>query len=135
LPHGYRCFIDGIAKTYEGLNMNNAVPILIAAVTLLGGTTISNAQDRDRPQAAASQKEGMHRGEGSHKGDVERDHRHRLGVIVVGVPIFYGPVYGYYETPPMDAYRTIEGFYYYCNQPAGYYPAIQDCPSGWRLVP
>jgi hypothetical protein len=79
--------------------------------------------------------EGTRRGEGPHKGDGDRDHRHRPAIIV-GVPIFVGPAYGsYYLAPPMDAYRTLDGFYYYCAELGVYYPALQDCPIGWSLVP
>lgn len=27
------------------------------------------------------------------------------------------------------------GDWLYCNQPDGFYPAIRDCPGGWRAVP
>ena len=117
--------------------MKKITPILVvvAALTLFYGTAISYAQDHDRTHAAVPQMEGTRRAEGSHKGDGDRDHRHRLAIIV-GVPIFAGPAYGsYYLAPPMDAYRTLDGFYYYCAELAGYYPALQDCPSGWSLVP
>jgi hypothetical protein len=110
--------------------------VVVAAVTLLCGTAISYAQDRERTHAAVPQMEGMRRGEGPHKGDGDRDHSHRPAIIVVGVPIFVGPAYSsYYLAPPMDAYRTLDGFYYYCAELADYYPALQDCPSGWSLVP
>ena len=117
--------------------MKKIAPILVvvAAVTLSYGTAISYAQDRERTHAAVPQMEGMRRGEGSHKGDGDPDHRHRPAIIV-GVPIFVGPAYGScYLAPQMDAYRTLDGFYYYCAELGGYYPALQDCPSGWTLVP
>ena len=115
--------------------MNKTALVFATALMLLCGTGLSNAQDRDQHTGATTQKEGMHRGDGSHKGDVDRDRRHHRTVVVVGVPIFVGPYGPYYTTPPTDAYRTLEGFYYYCPEPAGYYPGVQDCPSGWRLVP
>ena len=109
--------------------------VVVAAVTLLCGTAISSAQDRESPHAAVPQMEGMHRGEGPRRGDGDRDRQHRRPVIVV-VPIFVYPAYGsYYLAPPMDAYRTLDGFYYYCAEFAGFYPAVQDCPNGWTLVP
>ena len=109
--------------------------VVIAAATLLCGTAISYAQDREPPHAAVPQMEGMHRGEGPHKGEGDRDHPHRP-VIIVGVPIFVDPAFSsYYLAPPADAYRTLDGFYYYCAELGGYYPALQECPSGWRLVP
>jgi hypothetical protein len=110
--------------------------VVVAAATLLCGTAISNAQNREWPHAAGPQMEGMRRVETQHKGDGDRAHRHRPAIIVVGVPVFVGPAYGsYYLAPSADAYRTLDGFYYYCAELAGYYPALQDCPSGWTLVP
>jgi hypothetical protein len=110
--------------------------ILVATVTLVCGTTISNAQDREWPHAGTPRMEGMRQGEGSHKGDGDRGHGRRPAIIVVGVPVFIGPAYSsYYLAPPLDAYRTLDGFYYYCAEPAGYYPFVQDCLNGWRLVP
>ncbi len=114
------------------LKLNNIAPVfvVIAALTLLCGTAISHAQDRERPHAAVPQTEGMHREEGPHRGDGNRDHPQRR------VPIFVAPAYSsYYLAPPVDAYRTLDGFYYYCAEFGDYYPALQDCPGGWRLVP
>ena len=82
-------------QTHEGLEMTKLALIFVAAGTLLCGTAISNAQDRERPQAAVPQTEGMRRGEGPHNIDVDRNHRHRPIVIIVGVPIFAGPAYEY----------------------------------------
>jgi hypothetical protein len=112
------------------------ISVVISAATLLCGTAISYAQDRERPNSAVPHAEGMHRGEGSHKGDDDRNHPRRPPFVIVGVPIFVDPAYGsYYLAPPTDAYRTLDGFYYFCAELAGYYPSVQDCPSGWRLVP
>jgi len=124
--------------TWMGLKMDKIALAMVIALTLLCGTGVGSAQDRDPRSPAAAQKEGMRGGDGPHKGDGDRDHRHHRTVIVVGVPIFVGPYgqYGpYYAAPSAEAYRTLEGFYYYCYEPAGYYPAVPDCPSGWRLVP
>lgn len=35
--------------------------------------------------------------------------------------------------PPPTAYYP--SLYYYCDNPAGYYPYVAECPSGWRAVP
>ena len=115
--------------------MNKAALVFVTALTLLCGTGVVSAQDRDPHYAATPQKEGARRGNGPHKGDGDRDHRHHRPVVVVGVPIIVGPYGPYYAVPPAEAYRTLEGFYYYCYDPSGYYPAVPDCPSGWRLVP
>jgi len=71
-------------------------------------------------------------------------HRHRITAIVVYVPAFasVGPSYYYVPSapsyvdrdPPDYAYREPNGFYYWCPDPAGYYPDQLDCPIGWRLV-
>lgn len=109
--------------------------VVVAALTLLSGTTVSNAQGRESLHAAAGQMEDMRRGDGQRGRDGDRDHRHRP-VIVVEMPFLVGPTYGSpYLAPPFDVYRTLDGFYYYCAEGAGYYPAVQDCPSGWTLVP
>ena len=110
--------------------------VVVAAATLVCGTASSNAQYREWPRAAGPQMEGMRRGETQHRGDGDRGHQHRPAIIVVGVPFFVGPAYGSYDlAPSVDAYRTLDGFYYYCAELADYYPALQDCPSGWTLVP
>ena len=115
--------------------MTKLALIFVAAATLLCGTATSNAQDRERSHTTVAQTDGMHRG-GPHNGDANRDHRRRPPVIIIGVPVFPGTAYDYYYPgAPMDLYRSIDGFYYYCAEPAGYYPTVPDCPSGWRLVP
>ncbi|MGB7194988.1 hypothetical protein [Collimonas pratensis] len=63
---------------------------------------------------------------------------HGRGVIVIGGPFFWDP---YYYDPALypagSAYIAPDGNYsYYCNNPAGYYPEVPSCPSGWlRVVP
>src|SRR5262252_7877345 len=71
-------------------------------------------------------------------------HRHRLSTIIVYVPAvgsvsapyYYAPTAPLYieRDPPAYAYRDASGFYYWCPDPAGYYPDQVDCPIGWRLV-
>ena len=63
-----------------------------------------------------------------------------------GLPWWWGPAYPYYPTPsavlqeapivyihqdpaPQEPY-----YFYYCPNPAGYYPYIKDCPPGWMTV-
>lgn len=38
--------------------------------------------------------------------------------------------------PPAPVYVTpsTNSWWYYCNQPAGYYPYVKQCPSGWARV-
>ena len=69
-------------------------------------------------------------------------HSHRVAAIIVYVPVgwAYAPYYlpslpDYVDAdPPANAYRDLSGFYYWCPDPAGYYPYTIDCPIGWRLV-
>ena len=35
---------------------------------------------------------------------------------------------------PSDAYQPPGALWYYCYDPAGYYPYVHACPSGWRPV-
>ena len=60
--------------------------------------------------------------------------------VVNGVWYFYPtPVYPYPDpyappvvtAPPPAAPTT----YYYCDNPAGYYPYVPQCPTPWRPVP
>ena len=110
--------------------------VAVVALTLLFGTAVGNAQVRESTHTAGLQIEGMRRNDAQHKRDGDRDHLHRHPVVVVAVPVFTGPAYSsYYLAPTTDAHRTLDGFYYYCAEVAGFYPAVQDCPSGWVLVP
>jgi len=72
-----------------------------------------------------------------------RHHPHKVIAILVFVPgsvnmpyAYYGPAAPAYvdQDPPDGAYRELNGFYYWCTDPPGYYPYQPDCPNGWRLV-
>src|SRR5258706_12385028 len=109
---------------------------VVASVTLLCGTAISNAQDRERLHAAVPQMEGARRGEGPTKGDGDRAHLHRPAVIVVAGPIFVSPAYGpYFQPPPKEPYRKLAWVYFYLGEFSKSLPARQDCPNGWGLGP
>lgn len=63
-----------------------------------------------------------------------------------GEPWWWGPAYPYYAAPPMlvpeapPAYIEQEPpaqqpyYWYYCPNPAGYYPYVKECPLGWMTV-
>lgn len=58
-----------------------------------------------------------------------------IGGPLFGPPIFYSPPLHAEPKPPV--YVVIEpgvNYSYYCTDPGGYYPAIQNCPTGWLLV-
>ncbi len=49
---------------------------------------------------------------------------------VIAVPVT-PPVY--IQQPPV-AQQYPENYWYYCNNPEGYYPHIKDCRSNWQQV-
>ena len=73
------------------------------------------------------------------------------GLVLGGLayPYYAHPYYPYYdrapviiEQPPTDVYvqpapQAVEPTYwYYCQNPRGYYPYVAKCPNGWmRVVP
>lgn len=70
-----------------------------------------------------------------------------LGPPVYG-PTYYGPWWGprYYWAPPPVYYAPQEptvyvgrgeaegDYWYYCEDPRGYYPYVRSCPGGWMKV-
>jgi len=75
--------------------------------------------------------------------------------VVVPFGPYYAPYGGPYwapydypavvVTPPPTVYvqpapqapaqpPSISSFWYYCENPQGYYPYVQQCPGGWRPV-
>ena len=48
-------------------------------------------------------------------------------VVVPGPPVMAAPPP---QTVPSDA-----AWWYFCSNPAGYYPYVVACPSGWTRVP
>ncbi|HSB71522.1 MAG TPA: hypothetical protein VLT62_19515 [Candidatus Methylomirabilis sp.] len=74
------------------------------------------------------------------------------GHVVVG-PIWWGPRFWwgppavwyppYYPAPPVvyqppspaiQAEPPAQVYWYYCENPQGYYPYVKECPGGWRQV-
>ncbi len=61
-----------------------------------------------------------------------------LGVgVLVTAPFSYAPAYPYpvyaypsYPLPPVQP----PVYWYYCQNPAGYYPYVSQCPGGWLTV-
>ncbi|MDO9271167.1 MAG: hypothetical protein Q7T96_18845 [Methylobacter sp.] len=50
---------------------------------------------------------------------------------VITVPVT-PPVYIQQSPPAAQQYPS--GYWYYCNNPEGYYPYIKECPRGWQQV-
>ena len=62
--------------------------------------------------------------------------------IGIGIPLF-PPYYAYpppvvYAPPPVYAAPVViqqpTQYWYYCDNPAGYYPYVPSCPTPWRAV-
>jgi hypothetical protein len=80
--------------------------------------------------------------------------RHRFGGlhVFIGPPIVapfepYWAPYGYppvvvepppqayvQPSPPVYVQPSPPSFWYYCENPQGYYPYVQQCPGGWSQV-
>jgi len=72
--------------------------------------------------------------------------------VTVGVGPYWGPYWGPYGYPYAYPYAyppqvfvqpsqqlsiqpsTSPPLWYYCDDPQGYYPYVQQCPGGWRTV-
>ena len=128
----------------------------IAAYAVLGGIGAANAQMHDGSHAggggvhngAGSHDGGFHGGGGSHDGGFHgRGGNHQgggfHGRVFIGPPIIFGPgyyPYGYsypYDDSPYGYSPYADGsssYLWYCGDPAGYYPDVQSCPSGWLQV-
>lgn len=100
--------------------------------------------------ASGSHGTGIHRGSHRHgHGHTTAVHHHHHG----HVGIFIGPAFGYYApyhypyppvvvapSPPVYIERSNPQpaaqtyYWYYCSNPEGYYPYVQECPGGWQRV-
>ncbi|MEI8570826.1 hypothetical protein U737_18090 [Methylomonas sp. LW13] len=52
---------------------------------------------------------------------------------IITVPV-QPPVYIERERSQPQNAPLAEGYWYYCNDPAGYYPYVKDCANGWQQV-
>ena len=50
-------------------------------------------------------------------------------VVITSPPVVYAPPAPQASRPPAAA-----SSWYYCANPSGYYPYVQQCPGGWRVV-
>jgi len=92
---------------------------------------------------------------GRHFGGGFHHHSHPGFSLYFGVPLwprYYNPYpyYPYYppavvtvpSSPPVYIERSPppvnqplpSGYWYYCNNPQGYYPYVTECAAGWRQV-
>lgn len=103
------------------------------------------------PESAAR---GRHHGRGGHVGV---DILLGAGLLGMSYPYYANypyypyysryPYYSYYSAPPVVIERQPQEYivrpdpepeeptyWYYCQNPKGYYPYVQRCPSGWMKV-
>ena len=77
---------------------------------------------------------GFH-GDGFHDGRFHagrfHDNRFFFGGGFVDPWWGYYPDYGYYDYGQSYSSQT----WYYCSDPAGYYPYVTQCNNGWQAVP
>jgi hypothetical protein len=64
-------------------------------------------------------------------GDHFRDRRFFFGGSLAYPWWGYYPDYGYYDYSQPYSAQT----WYYCSDPAGYYPYVTQCNTGWQAVP
>ena len=80
---------------------------------------------------------GLGYGHGNHWYHGWRDGRYgwwwgdRLGWTYYPYGSDYYPDYGYYSSGEPSASQN----WYYCSDPAGYYPYVTQCNTGWQTVP
>jgi hypothetical protein len=117
----------------------------VAACAVLGGIGAANAQMHDGAHAGGV---GVHNGGGSHDGGFHGGGNHQgggfHGRVFTRPPIILGPgyyPYGYsypYGVSPYAYFYPYSddssSYQWYCGDPAGYYPDVQSCASGWLQV-
>jgi len=57
------------------------------------------------------------------------------GTVVVGPPYYAAPPVVVQQQPPVYAEpEPGQNYWYYCQNPQGYYPYVNNCPGGWMKV-
>jgi hypothetical protein len=74
-------------------------------------------------------RDGFH--DGRFGGDRFRDRGFFFGGSFPYPWLGYYPDYGYYDYSQPYGSQT----WYYCSDPAGYYPYVTQCNTGWQAVP
>ncbi len=59
--------------------------------------------------------------------------------VIVGPPVYPVPYYApapvvVQSAPPVYEQQPPQPYWYYCQNPGGYYPYVQQCPNGWLQV-
>lgn len=115
---------------------------------LLALATVALLQINFPPEVAAR---GWHTGHRGHGGDLAVDLWLGPGLLAPYYPYYpyysHYPYYPYYTAPPVVIQQEPQeyivqpapepeetDYWYYCQNPKGYYPYVQRCPSGWMKV-
>jgi hypothetical protein len=115
-----------------GKNMHRkqwAGAALVAVVLLLAGAI---------PGQAFSGSAGGSRWNAPHSGfhhpgfDRPRGHGFIGARVFIGDPFWWEPPIAY--SPPVYVQPAPTAYWYYCQNPQGYYPYVQQCPAGWMTV-
>src|SRR5262245_46413585 len=97
-------------------------PMMSIAAALLGAAVVC------QPDVAQAAHGG---GGGFHSGGFHGGYFHRSGTYYAYPWWGSYPDYGYYDYSQPSAGQT----WYYCSDPAGYYPFVTQCNTGWQAVP
>lgn len=49
-------------------------------------------------------------------------------------PVYYAAPPVIIQSPPVVVPAPVQQYWYYCWNPAGYYPYVTHCPGGWQAV-
>jgi hypothetical protein len=161
-PHLIRPVLSNRQIAAKETPMRKLWLALFAAVALLiGGVGTASAQMHGGGGGSHGGGGGWH---GGHFHDGRFHHFHTNFGVFIGAPAFWwgapyypyyypysyydgysypGPVYGdpgpttYIQQDSGTAGQSSGGgYWYYCTDPAGYYPQVQNCAKGWlKVVP
>ena len=123
--------------------MKRLVLALFAAVLLLGWTGPSYAGSRGHGGGHHGSRHhggghygGGHYGGGHHGGHhgSHHDYYHYGSLLLHGLS--WLPWNYYPSRAPAQAREYVQqtDYWYYCTDPEGYYPYLEDCPTGWLQV-
>ena len=103
---------------------------LVAAAALIsGGVLVQPNLAHAGPHGGGGGGDRFHDHRFDH--DRFRDRRFFFGGAFVAPWWSYYPDYGYYDYAQPYSSQT----WYYCSDPAGYYPYVTQCYTGWQPVP
>ena len=115
--------------------LGKAVGYVAASLVFAAALPLSN------PAHAAHGGGGGFHGGGFHGGDFHGDrgfhgwhgggHGLWWGGLGLGLGLGLYPYYGYYGYSQPYAAQ----YWYYCSNPAGYYPQVMQCNTAWQTVP